>query len=320
LRDSRTQGSTTTFTWDVNGSIPQVVDDGTLKYVYGLGRIAQVENDDDTFYYLTDGLGSTMALTDASGSVVNTYEYDVFGAVRSSTGSQPNEFKFTGEQVDASTGLEYLRARYYDMGTGRFVSTDPFPGILGLPLSQNAYSYALNNAALLIDPMGLFGIKIELPNPVDTLKSCGNTLIDTTKDIANAAADVVEDAAAFASRFATLNCLDAALNLAALASPPAFAALNGGRLALGLASAAVNRTSLAASLAINGRQWKKEGGLVNAAGMGLGGAGFAAGLLQDVSIVAKAASASKYAGTAAKGLGVAGLGLSAYQCYEDVTR
>jgi uncharacterized protein RhaS with RHS repeats len=75
-----------------------------------------------TVYYLTDGLGSTMALTDASGSVVNTYEYDVFGAIRSSTGSQANEFKFTGEQVDSSTGLEYLRARYYDQGTG-FVGT-----------------------------------------------------------------------------------------------------------------------------------------------------------------------------------------------------
>jgi len=41
-----------------------------------------------------------MALTNASGSVVNTYDYDVFGAVRSSAGSQANEFKFTGELVD----------------------------------------------------------------------------------------------------------------------------------------------------------------------------------------------------------------------------
>jgi uncharacterized protein RhaS with RHS repeats len=90
------------------------LDDEDFSYIYGLGRIAQVGGGGSTHYYLPDALGSTMALIDASGAVVNTYNYDVFGAVRSSTGSQPNVFTFTGEQVDESTGLEYLRARYYD--------------------------------------------------------------------------------------------------------------------------------------------------------------------------------------------------------------
>jgi YD repeat-containing protein len=110
LRDSLTFDSTTTFTWDVNAVIPQVLDDETLRYVYGLGRIAQVESDDDTFYYLTDGLGSTMALVDDQGDVVNTYAYDVSGALRGSSGSQANDFAFAGAQVDGSTGLKYLRA------------------------------------------------------------------------------------------------------------------------------------------------------------------------------------------------------------------
>jgi hypothetical protein len=43
LRDSITMSSSTTYcTWDVNRSIPRVVDDETYQYVYGLGRIAQV--------------------------------------------------------------------------------------------------------------------------------------------------------------------------------------------------------------------------------------------------------------------------------------
>jgi hypothetical protein len=58
-----------------------------------------------TFYYLTDGLGSTMALTDEAGDVDTTWGYDVFGAVRGLTGSQPNDFTFAGEQSDGSTGL-----------------------------------------------------------------------------------------------------------------------------------------------------------------------------------------------------------------------
>ena len=49
---------TTTFTWDVNRSIPQVVDDETYQYVYGIGRIAQAGSS-ATHYYLSDGLGST---------------------------------------------------------------------------------------------------------------------------------------------------------------------------------------------------------------------------------------------------------------------
>jgi hypothetical protein len=84
-------------------SIPQVLDDGDFRYVYGIGRMAQVEPDETTHYFLPDGLGSTMALTDSAGAVENTYNYDVFGAVRSWTGSEANTYEFTGEQADSST-------------------------------------------------------------------------------------------------------------------------------------------------------------------------------------------------------------------------
>jgi RHS repeat-associated protein len=129
-----------------------VLDDEDLRYVYGVGRIAQVGA--STHYYLSDGLGSTMALTDEDGDVVNDYDYDVFGALRDSSGSQPNDFTFAGEQVDGSTGLQYLRARYYDPTTGRFVSRDRFAGYPRLPGTQNRYAYGLNNPALYSDPNG----------------------------------------------------------------------------------------------------------------------------------------------------------------------
>jgi len=128
-----------------------VLDDTTLRYVYGLGRVSQVGS--ITHYYLADGLGSTTALTTATGGASNTYAYDVFGAVRASTGSQANEFKFTGEQVDASTEMEYLRARYYDPATGRFLSKDP---LAHLPVQRmHAYTYVLSNPVNLLDQSGL---------------------------------------------------------------------------------------------------------------------------------------------------------------------
>lgn len=56
--------------------------------------------------------------------MTDTYEYDVFGNIRSQTGASANEFTYTGEQVD-TTEMQYLRARYYDPAVGRFLSQDP---------------------------------------------------------------------------------------------------------------------------------------------------------------------------------------------------
>ena len=85
---------TKTFTWDVAGGLPVVLDDGS-KYVYGAGLISQTSGA-NTYYYLSDGLGSTMKTVDATGTVVNGYTYDEYGKKTSSTGSQSNEFDFAG--------------------------------------------------------------------------------------------------------------------------------------------------------------------------------------------------------------------------------
>ena len=130
------------------------MDDGTYQYLYGTGGIGQVGSS-ETHYYLFDGLGSTMALVDATGAIANTYDYDVRGGVRASTGTQPNEFQFTGEQVDPSTNLEYLRARYYDNGTGRFLATDTVPPTWTQPATINRFPYVGNNPVNFSDPSGL---------------------------------------------------------------------------------------------------------------------------------------------------------------------
>jgi len=105
-------------------------------------------------YYHYDGLGSTRNLTNGSGQEIASYTYDVFGAIRSMTGSPTNDFTFAGEQVDEETGLIYLRARYYDPATGRFTTRDPFPGEEDNPQSLNRYVYAENNPINRIDPSG----------------------------------------------------------------------------------------------------------------------------------------------------------------------
>jgi RHS repeat-associated protein len=106
-----------------------------------------------------DGLGSTRQLTDAAGSVAAAYDYDVFGTLKAKTGTADTPFRFTGEQVDDSTSLQYLRARYYDPGTGRFLSRDPFAGLVAVPQSLNRYAYVLNNPLYWVDPWGLCNVE-----------------------------------------------------------------------------------------------------------------------------------------------------------------
>jgi RHS repeat-associated protein len=74
--------------------------------------------------FLTDALGSTLALADASGSVQTEYSYEPFGGTTTSGSATANSFSFTGRERDG-TGLYSYRSRYYDGKTQRFISWDP---------------------------------------------------------------------------------------------------------------------------------------------------------------------------------------------------
>ena len=65
-----------------------------------------------------------------------------------------NAFRYCGEYFDKETGTIYLRARYYNPGTGRFISRDSYAGKLNDPLSLNLYTYCANNPVLYFDPTG----------------------------------------------------------------------------------------------------------------------------------------------------------------------
>ena len=61
---------------------------------------------------------------------------------------------FTGEWFDADVEAQYLRARWYDVATGRFTSRDPWEGDRQQPLTTNSYLYALDSPTTYIDPSG----------------------------------------------------------------------------------------------------------------------------------------------------------------------
>ena len=107
------------------------------------------------YYYHADGLGSITGLSDATGTMVQTYGYDAFGNVTAS-GSVSQPFMFTAREYDAETGMYFYRARYYDPQAGRFVTKDPI-GFAGGDV--NLFAYINNNPVIYNDPFGLMGKK-----------------------------------------------------------------------------------------------------------------------------------------------------------------
>jgi RHS repeat-associated protein len=134
--------------YDSNGLV-------TRDYTYGLGLVRSVEGGSDSFYH-TDGLGSVRMLTDTTGLVSDTYTYDAYGM---SLSNSDGSYQFAGERRDAETGLDYLRARYYDPELGRFISKDAFAGFLNDPMSQHDYQYAHANPVNNTDPTGYFTLQ-----------------------------------------------------------------------------------------------------------------------------------------------------------------
>ena len=126
----------------------------TAYYVYGMGLISKITPANESYFYHFDGLGSTVAITDSSGNVVNKYAYDEHGKVLNQEEAIPNPFKYVGRYgvMDEGNGLLYMRARYYDPEIGRFISKDPI-GFAGGDL--NLYAYVGNNPVNFVDPSGL---------------------------------------------------------------------------------------------------------------------------------------------------------------------
>ncbi|MFI6291209.1 RHS repeat-associated core domain-containing protein [Nonomuraea sp. NPDC050790] len=116
--------------------------------------------------WMASGLhGSTQLAVDAGTGQVARERYLPFGQRRGADDLPFTDRGFLGKTEDASTGLDYLSARYYDPSLGRFVSTDPLLEV-SKPQWINPYSYAGNNPIGASDPTGL--------RPIDESKDAIN--------------------------------------------------------------------------------------------------------------------------------------------------
>jgi RHS repeat-associated protein len=115
--------------------------------------------------YLSDRLGSTIALSDANANSSTTYSYEPYGKATQSGSVDDNSRVFTGREDDGS-GLVYYRARYYDPASARFISQDP-AGLGGG--DANLYRYTESDPINKSDPTGLLTTIVTCDDPVATL-------------------------------------------------------------------------------------------------------------------------------------------------------
>jgi RHS repeat-associated protein len=173
------QGGNVSYAYDPFGRrIKKASSAGTSIYAYDYGNVIEETNaaggavarysqglsidehlamlrSSTTSYYEQDGLGTVTSLSNAGGTLAQTYTFDSFGNQTASSGSLTNSFQYTGREFDSEIGLYYNRARYYDPAAGRFLAEDPL-GYGGD--GSNFYAYVGNSPTGFTD---IFGLKME---------------------------------------------------------------------------------------------------------------------------------------------------------------
>jgi RHS repeat-associated protein len=157
----RTVAGATTYQNGLLGVQDQTTAGTTTSYVSDpQGNLVAERIGPDEYYYAFDGIGSVVALIDATGTQRAAYTYDPYGGHATATGINgappPNPWRYAGGALD-STGLYHFGARYYDPTIGRWTQQDSVVAV-GDPSNGNRYAYAGDDPANFVDPDGRFDI------------------------------------------------------------------------------------------------------------------------------------------------------------------
>jgi RHS repeat-associated protein len=143
------------YSRDVSGRELAIYENGSIYQwnIYGMDNIGFIDGNEDIRFYMKDHLGSIRAVTDPTGNVVSSQDYDAWGYLLENRvyDSDVSVYKFTSKERDEESFYDYFGARYYDSRIGRWNATDP---LFEKYISYSPYSYVLDNPLIFKDPNG----------------------------------------------------------------------------------------------------------------------------------------------------------------------
>lgn len=202
------QNATSDFVWNYATDLPSLAvvrsPAGDQRYyIYSPGGTPVYAVDAATnarHFYHFDESGSTVELTDDAGAVTDAYGITPFGETVTHTGATDNPFTWMGKfgvVQEGTTSLYYVRARYYDSVTAKFLSPDPI--FIPSPQDINPYQYADNDPLNRTDPFGtqVFNSVLSPPSqgsPSDTLEAVSEGLGKVNEGLNGLADDLTKAA------------------------------------------------------------------------------------------------------------------------------
>ena len=163
-------------------------------YTYGesgIGERISVDKSTESSYYLYDGRNSVTGILTETANLTNSYQYDPYGNLTSGTADGVNYYGYNGESTNVKTGLQYLRARYYNAENGTFTTEDSDLGTTENPLTRNSYAYTSNNPVNYDDPTGHSWWK----KAVSAVKNVGKKIVNTAKKVVKTVVNTVKKVA-----------------------------------------------------------------------------------------------------------------------------
>jgi RHS repeat-associated protein len=157
-------GTETRYVLDTAATMPNILTEtdsaGNFHcyHIHGNGLLYSISASDNRYsYYHYDAIGSTLALTGSTQVVTDKYANGPYGETGGSSGTTPNRFRYVGQfgVMQEDNGLMFMRARFYDPLTKRFIGMDPVRGEMIDPMTLNPFIYAKGNPLLFLDPTGL---------------------------------------------------------------------------------------------------------------------------------------------------------------------
>ncbi len=130
-------------------------------YTYGNERLTIERFTGWTGYYTNDPRGSVTGVTDSEGTLWKSYRYSPTGDITFGKPEYNNSYSYNAEDYNPNLEVQYLRARYYDVERGDFLTEDTYLGKLTDPLTLNRYNYAKSSPLNYTDPSGMLSIPTE---------------------------------------------------------------------------------------------------------------------------------------------------------------